>query len=215
MISEIAKELVNVLIANVPFVDKVAGLVMPIKKSVNKIEKVFPVEVRTHTTCDSSDFSDLVPDSTKKCIIYCEKLTEIEFIQYRPNYWINSADMRLVVWYNLNMITEGEYIDEGILANNILLNLPKRLSDTLFTYVRKVMISPIRIVTGNEIFSKYTYDEIRTQFMTFPYGAFAIDVNVQYVMNTCVSELIPVSKCGFPEYVAPQQFDYELDFNIQ
>lgn len=202
MISEIAKELVNVLFTDVLFVDKVAGLVMPMKKMVNKVEKIFPVEVRTQTTCDLSDFTDLVPDSTKKCIVYCEKLTDIQFVEYKPSYFINTADLRLVVWYNLDRITEGVYIDEGILANNILANLPKRLSDSLFTYVRKVMISPIRVVTGNEIFTKYSYDEVRTQFMTFPYGAFAIDVNVQYVMNTCAFELIPELKCNQPEYLA-------------
>jgi hypothetical protein len=51
-------------------------------------------------------------------------------------------------------------------------------------------------MTGALIFSKYTYEEVRTQFVTHPYGAVAVDVNIQYVINKCVEELIPGLKCN-------------------
>jgi hypothetical protein len=203
MISEIANQLVASLLTSVQFVDKVAGLVVPMKKSVNKIEKVFPVAINTPTDCDTSVYIDLVPNSKRTSIIYCEQIGDISFDTPRPNYWILSATLRLVCWYNLDRITEGQFIDEGVVANNVLSQLPKRLPDSLFTYVRSVMLSTARVVTGSDIFSKYTYDEVRTQFMTFPYGAFAIDIDVQYVMNKCAETLIPVLKCNQPDYVIP------------
>jgi hypothetical protein len=43
--------------------------------------------------------------------------------------------------------------------------------------------------------------------MTFPYGAFAIDVDVQYVLNKCAETLIPKSACGFPDYQPPTPQD--------
>jgi hypothetical protein len=200
MISEIANELVNSLLSTVQFADKVAGLVMPMHKMVNKIDKVLPVAMNTKTNCNVSDYMDLVPDSTKKSIIYCEKIGDINFEQYRPNYWLCSAQLRLVVWYNLNLITEGNFVDEGVVAVNVLSQLPKSLDDTLFDYVSRVKIYPVGVVTGSEIFNRYSYDEVRTQFMTFPYGAFAIDVDIQYVLNKCAETLIPSPACGFPGY---------------
>lgn len=196
MISEIANQLVLNLYSNLAFADKVAGLVKPLKKSVNKIEKVFPVAINNISDCNTSIYMDLVPNDTKASIIYCEQIGDIAFEEPRPNYWILSATLRLVCWYNLNRITEGLFIDEGIIVNNLLSKLPKRLPDSLFTYVRNVMLTPERVVLGSDIFSKYTYDEVRTQFMTFPYGAFAIDVNVQYVMNKCAETLVPEAACG-------------------
>jgi len=197
MISEIASQLVQSLSTSVPFADKIAGLVMPMKKSVNKIEKVLPVAINTKTVCNVSDYMDLVPDSTKKSIMYCEKLGDIQFDMYRPSYWICSADLRLVCWYNLNLINETLWVDEGIVIANVLSQLPVRMDDALFTYVKKVIVTVTGVVTGSEIFSRYTYDEVRTQFMTFPYGAFAIDLNVQYVLNKCAETLTPAPGCGF------------------
>lgn len=200
MISEIANQLVTSLLSTVQFADKVAGLVMPMHKMVNKIDKVLPVAMNAKSVCNVSDYMDLVPDSTKASIIYCEKIGDINFEQYRPNYWICTGNLRLVVWYNLNLITEGQFVDEGVVANNVISQLPRRLNDNLFTYVKSVMVIPTGVVTGSEIFSRYSYDEVRTQFMTFPYGAFAIDIEVQYVLNKCANTLIPESACGFPGY---------------
>ena len=203
MISEIANQLVKSLLLSVQFSDKVAGLVVPMKKSVNKVEKVFPVAINTPTDCNMSVYTDLVPDSTKTSIIYCEHIGDIAMENALRNVWITSATLRLVCWYNMDRINQGKFVDEGIIANNVLSQIPKRLRDNLFTYVRSVLLSPERIIFGAEIFSKYTYDEVRTQFMTLPYGAFAIDIDVQYVMNKCAETLIPILKCNQPDYIAP------------
>jgi hypothetical protein len=197
MISEIAQQLVNTFITNLSFVDKVAGLVVPLKKMDNKIEKTFPAAINIDKSCDYSTFTTLVPDSTKKSIIYCEKVGDIT-LEQRANYWINSANLRIIVWYNLNLINEGNYIDEGVIIGNVIQNIPRSLPNNIFTYVSGVRLFVDGVTTGSELFLKYSYDEVKTQFMTFPYGAFGIDVSVQYALNKCASELIPSSGCGAP-----------------
>jgi len=220
MISEIAYQLVKSVVNSVTFIDKWGGLVMPMKKSVNKIEKVLPVFVNSKDTCNVSDLMDLVPDSTKKSICYCEKITDVRLEYLNANTFLANADLRVILWYNLNLTHNGDYLDEGVLAHNIISNLPNRLSNTLFAYCKNVHIYPIGSTSGADLFSKYSYDEVRTQFVTFPYGAIAIDVNVQYTINSCAADLTPESACGFPPYVPtpPEEninFDYEFDFNVQ
>jgi len=220
MISEIAYHIVKSLAASTLFIDKWAGLVMPMKKSVNKIEKVLPVFINSKDVCDVSDFMDLVPDSTKKSICYCEKINDVRLEPLPLNNFLATADLRIVLWYNLNLTHNGDYLDEGVIAYNILSNMPKRLSDTLFAYCKNVRIYPIGTDSGADLFSAYSYDEVRTQFVTFPYGAIAVNVSVQYTINKCALDLVPESACGFPPYVPtpPEEninFDYELDFNVQ
>jgi len=192
MITEIAYQLVK----NLSFIDKWVGLAIPMRKMIEKKEKIFPVAYNIDPNCDVSEYTDLVPDSKKSAICYCEKINEITFEQIRKNYFIASTDLRIVLWYNLNRITEGDYIDEGIMAANLLAKIPRTLSNSLFTYVSSVNIFPSGAMTGALIFSKYTYEEVRTQFVTHPYGAVAVDVNIQYVINKCVEELIPGLKCN-------------------
>lgn len=203
MISEIAYQLVKHVVDSTKFIDKWGGLVVPMKKSVNKVEKVLPVFINAKYTCNISDLMDLVPDSTKKSICYCEKLNDVKLEYLNANTFLANADLRVVLWYNLNLTHNGDYLDEGVLAYNIISNLPKKLSNDLFAYCKNVRIYPIGSVSGADIFSRYSYDEVRTQFVTFPYGAIAIDVNVQYTINTCAVDLVPDSACGFPQYVEP------------
>lgn len=204
MITEIAYQIVKNLSEKVAFIDKWAGLVMPMKKSVNKVEKTMPVAIKIDLPCAnnectgyvSSDYMDLVPDSNKKSVCYIEQVGDITLEQLRKNVYLASANLRVVLWYNLNHITEGEYLDEGVIAYNLLSNIPYKLTDDLFVYSQNVNISVNGTTSGADIFSKYSYDEVRTQFVTFPYGAIAIDLNVTYTINKCAFNLIPLAKCG-------------------
>jgi len=203
MISEIATQLTNTFLSSVQYADKVAGLVTPMKKMVNKVEKTFPVAINTPTTCNMSVFTDLVPDSSKKSIIYCEKVGEMLMESLNINFWIVNARLRLICWYNLDLINEGNYVDEGVVADNLLSQIPRSLPNSSFTYVSNVRLYPQSVISGAEIFSKYTYDEVKDQYITHPYGAFAINIDVQYVLNKCAETLLTSPKCGNTGYVAP------------
>ena len=201
MITEIAHELVKSLSTSVPFIDKWAGLVKPMKKMVDKKEKTFPVHHNTATTCSMDDYTALVPDSTKTSVCYVEKLSDMTVEEVRRNYYRVSVPLRIVLWYNLDRINEGNYIDESIIASNVLSQIPRSLPNSLFTYSKSVNIFPTGITTGADLFTNYTYDEVRTQYVTHPYGAVGIDIEVIYIIVNCADTLIPSLKCNQPDYV--------------
>lgn len=195
MISEIAYEIVSVLADKLTFIDKWCGVVVPIKKSVAGVEKTIPMYVNTKSNCNVSDYMDLVPDSSKKSICYIEKLGEPEF-EPRASIFIANCNLRVVLWYNLNLINEGKYLDEDIIAHNIITNMPKTIPDNDLITAKRVLITILGTSGGAKLFSGYTYNEVKNQFVTFPYGAVSVDINVQYVINKCAETLIPSPICS-------------------
>ena len=187
MIDKIAYEIVNNLSGNVNFMDKWAGLVRPLRKKVQNVDKVFPVAINTPSNCDQSDYTALVPDSTKRSVVYIEQISAPTVEVMRHNSKQMTATLRLVVWYNLDLITAGDYLSEDILLDQILDYLPKRLSDSLFNGVKQVHLLPTNVIYGTEIVSQYTYNEIKYQFGTHPYGMFAVDLDVWYIAVHCQS----------------------------
>lgn len=185
MIDKISYEIVKAIAENLTFADKWAGLVRPLRKKVQKTETVFPVAINTPTNCEQSDYQALVPDSSKRSVMYIEKNGNAEFENVNSHFEQVSHKLRLVVWYNLDKITEGAYISEDVLVDQVLDLLPKKLSDALFTGVKQVHILPTTVTYGTEIVSQYTYNEIKSQFGTHPYGMFAIDLDVWYITTHC------------------------------
>lgn len=187
MIDLIAKQLSNYLNQNVTWVDRYAGLVKPMRKKVGNEDKVFPVAINTPSTCDVSDYMSLVPDNTKSSILYIEKMGDVSIEQTAHGYSHRAVPLRIVVWYNLDKITEGKYISEDTLIDDVMNVLPRSLPDYLFTGcgVKRVHFAPTGVVIGTDIVAQYTYNEIKTQFGIHPFGIFAIDVDCWYIAVHC------------------------------
>lgn len=195
MINKIAYELVNHLATNIPFFDKWAGLVKPLRKKVQAADKVFPVAINTPSNCDQSDYTALVPDSNKRSIAYVEQIGETKIITENHGVRQMSANLCLVVWYNLDKITGGELLSEDALVDEVLTNLPRRLSDSLFNGAKQVHVNTEGIIYGTDIMNKYTYKEIKTQFGMHPYGVFAIMLEVWYLTTHCQIAINPTDGC--------------------
>lgn len=185
MIDKISYEFVKKLSENIDFFDYWSGLVRPMRKKVGNADKVFPVAINTPENCDINDYKALVPNDTKMSIAYIEMLSapSVEILRHTSKQM--TAQLRLVVWYNLDKITSGAYVSEDMLVDNVLDVMPHRLADSLFQGVMQVHIEPTNILYGADIVSKYTYNEIKTQFATHPYGLFAIDLDVWYISFHC------------------------------
>jgi len=195
MIDKISYELVKNLASNIPFIDKWAGLVKPLRKKVQQIDKIFPVAINTPVNCDQNDYTALVPDSSKRSIVYVEQVGSAQVETITSNYEHMTATIRLVVWYNLDRITDGAYVSEDKLVDQILDWLPKRLSDSLFVGAKQVHLLPTGVVYGTDVVSQYTYNEIKSQFGTHPYGIFAIDLDVWYITTHCSRGIVPSFTC--------------------
>jgi hypothetical protein len=198
MITEFAYQLIKEMTKSFGWADKWAGIVVPIKKMVNKTEKVIPVAINSAYITNNSDYIDLVPNSSRASIMYCERIGSPQVIREGKNNSIVQDRLRIVVWYNLNMINVGEWVDEGIMQTNVVNAIPRRFPNTDLTYIKNVAIFNPVIVRGADIFSKYSYDEVKTQFMTFPYGAFAIDMDIQYTHVKCATTMLAVPNCSAP-----------------
>ncbi len=230
MIDKISYELVKYISQNVSFVDKWAGLVRPLRKKVQTADKVFPVAINTPTNCDLSDYMALVPDRDKKSIVYVEMITQ-PTIDTDKSYKFMSAQLRLVVWYNLDLITSGSYISEDVLADQILDWIPRRLPDASFIGVKQVHFLITGLVYGTDIVSQYTYNEIKTQFATHPYGIFGVNLDVWYVSTHCqtpvdvsgtcitgkggvtISDLYPATNYAMPdgEYLSTPEGEFMVE----
>lgn len=189
MIDKIAYEIVKNLSTKVNFFDSWAGLVKPMRKMVQKTEKVFPVSINTPSTCDQSDYTALVPDSKKRSIAYIEMVQSPTVDIMRHGSRQMSAQLRLVVWYNLDLITAGAYVSDDIVLDQILKSIPHTLSDSLFSGASKVHLMATGISYGADIVSMYTYNEVKNQFVTHPYGICAIDLDVWYITTHCQNPL--------------------------
>ena len=187
MIDKIAYELVKSISTNVGFIDKWAGLVKPMRKMVQKTEKVFPVAISTPSNCDQSDYTALVPDDTKRSVAYIEMIQSPTVDVIRHGSRQLSAQLRLVVWYNLDRITAGKYVSEDMLVDQIFRSLPRRLNNSLFNGASQVHVMSTGVTYGAEVVSQYTYNEVKSQFVTHPYGIFAIDLDVWYITTYCQS----------------------------
>lgn len=116
---------------------------------------------------DGSLTSEAVPDSLKESIVYWEDFGARTTLQTSRYRWVNHL-MRLVVWINFNKVSSPyDHCVEQMMAN-----FPKKYDNTIITVVAQVLKS-------NEIFSRYSYQD-RKQFITWPYDAFALDINVKY-----------------------------------
>lgn len=194
MIDIICKELTSELGNRVLFADVLGGLVIPIQVTDKGTPKKIPVSVNEKTVCNPSDFNSLLPDSNKKSIMFCENVGNADLTPLGTQCYIAESKVKLTVWYNLNLINEGKYISEDIVASNVVSQIPTKLPDTLFTHVKKVHIFVDSV--GGEPFAGYTMDESRTQYKTFPYGAFVVNLSISYVLNKCATTIVPSAGCN-------------------
>lgn len=171
-------------ISTLPWIDKYAGVVKIIsQKNESNKTQFFPVSCQsTFTECNSSRYKDLIPDSSKKSVVYLEDKG------IRPvgvNKW--SATFDLVAWLNFDKIGFSGCSYAGVAIAGILSKLD------INPFNSGVYTSIMMEVTGQapvnqNPFQKYSYDEAVTQFMMYPFEYFVLSINVNFdITPTCIS----------------------------
>ena len=177
---EVAEAIKSKLVG-LSFADKIVGMVQTV--SVNKTNSEglvynerYPVSCnRTYTECERSGFSELIPNSTYKSILYFEDGGS------RFDDKNVEASLRLVCWANLKKLGKGEYSSASMIAE-IMGSLPRVPFNTknLMSVFVEVQSQDIR---NQSIFSQYTYKEEQTQYLFYPFDYFALNLNVTYRIN--------------------------------
>lgn len=183
-----------------PFVDKIAGLVRPVKielldKDNKSVLKTFPVASDiSNEACISGQYKDLIPDSKYRSIIYFEDngIT----LTARNNRWVSfNSRLTLVGWLNLKMLFDCQtYTGSTECILSILSELPENpFSEDIFREIRIIALS--EVTKSNAIFSRYTYDETKTQYLLYPFNYFALNMSVEFKINLACVEQFKLASC--------------------
>lgn len=190
MIIEIGDIIID-KIKTLPFIDKYAGVVRPIKyKSTAKgaVEKVYPASCRTtFAECESGKYFDLVPDSKKKSVLYLESKAARLISRKGPiSAWTTNYD--LICWLNLSELG----FDGCSYSATAIMGILDKLPDIPFNVPNKYQQVKITVAGENskqeDPFSKYKYDETVKQYLMYPFDFFVLTITVDFNVNKhCVT----------------------------
>lgn len=186
MIHLVADRIVTYL--TLPLVDKITGIVKPLRYNNAGKLLVIPVAFNTDVSkCSQSQLLDYCPDSSKRSIIYFEDLGTT-FSQWEGKYMMFTAQMRLVCWFNYKRIG-------GHSPDQVALNLLKYLPDNMGNFDDLIGVwLDVQRQEPNDgtAFGRYTYPEEISQFITYPYDYVSFILNATFkVAKDCIDDLTP------------------------
>ena len=178
---------------SLPFISKYYGLVeLVLEHSEGEFNttKINRLPVATELTYINEDDNLIclskeelaIPESKLKGIIYFEdKGTRVITNRYQNDYF---SRLDLICWINVARVKEDYY--ERIESSAIgqiqkILQLKQYENIDLFQKfkVKVVGIKP----KDSSIFSKYTYDEMHSQYLRPPFTYFSLELEITYSMN--------------------------------
>lgn len=197
------KELAHILagkLSELPFVDLMAGLAQTLtsdqfannelSEAVTKITTKVPVSYDTNAENCQGKEVPLVPDSSKKSIIYFEDFG----ITTGPGKhgltgWISR--LRLVCWMNRAKFTSDHYTEISGRAINAIVGIladknPQNVGMFTTLTIKVASVPPQDVA----IFNRYTYTEQERQYLRPPFEFFAIDFQSNFlVSNKCLGDI--------------------------
>ena len=188
IIEYIVTELKNLNFCNAAN-DKIYGLskILIIKK--DKLEKKIPAIINLRkTTCNASDYIDLIPNTNIRSLVYFED-QGTNLIDSNCRYYYFRSNIRLVYWCNLKLINKNYLSTEPIQA--VIIRELKQLNIASFDYISQIRIDIDKPVTKEmQIFGKYDYNEGEKQYLIYPYDYFAIDFFIDWALaESCIDDI--------------------------
>lgn len=197
MINNVAKDILE-QINSIHWLDTYAGIVKTVSKEYQEngvpVVKRFPVscEATTSDCFSNGTYKDLVPDSSKKSILYFEEVGGAQLISKERDVFNYQTTLRMVCWLNQKLLgTEDCSISDKAICdimnamnfkrhNNVPLNLQKI----------NIRFATQEAKTAN-IFAAYNYQEEKSQYLMYPFDYFALNFVVQFSINKNCCEGIP------------------------
>jgi len=186
-------EILRDKIKDFTYVDKIAGVVQTAmdKGENGQIDK-FPVACDViGADCEEAGgrLLDLIPDDTKKSIIYFEDLGGAIFQGKERNNLEFTSRIRLVGWLNLKKLGQTDCGVTAKVVAHLITRLESSKKENYDPFTRLSISVQSQVSKQPSIFARYTYDQTRKQFLIFPFDYFAIDFIVRYSINeNCVPE---------------------------
>jgi len=185
--------ILNAYITPLPFIERNAGLVKTISYAAptdddKTFQKSIPVACNvSHADCVRSNkkLESLVPDSSVKSISYWEDQGVRKGSDDHRDFSFESS-LRFVCWLNLKKLGKTDCSYSALAITNILNAIPTRsLNSTPYTRIQ--VRNDGEIVKDKSIFSKYTYEEDKMQYLMYPFDYFALDFVVKFcIPKSCI-----------------------------
>lgn len=190
-------DIIKGYLQSLSFIDKLAGVVKVLNKvdvdqNGKTITKRFPVACNVDfSTCNTSDkYKDLIPDSSLGCIVFLEDLG-VRFIGNKGNKQGWKASYRLVGWVNNSKLGTDNCSVTGQIIASVINKFPiVPFNNGIY---QSVVINVIGQdpKTGNDPFSKYSFDESKTQYLMYPFDYFSLIIDVNFdIDKRCLTDFI-------------------------
>lgn len=185
------------------FIDKLAGVVKIITKTDvdgnnRAIKKTFPVacDLDMSDCIASGRYKDFIPNSNYGCIVYLEEVSN-QYIGNSGRKMNWKAQYRLVCWINQKKLGYNECSITSKIITTFINSFPE------FPFNQGIYQTVSINILGQDPkninpFSKYSYDEDKSQYAMYPYDYFSLMVEVNYSIDkSCIVNFIknPETAC--------------------
>lgn len=181
----------RIIDADLPWIDKTAGLTRAISFVKGKDKRTLPIacDVDDPLACEEGTVADLLPEEKYASVLFFEG----ESYPFRRTDRIlgttYTSRLRIVVWLNCSKLGGACNCGDAAARDIISVVESKRYSTPTLKQVKHTVVGggPAR---GNDIFGRYTFDAARSQYLHFPFDFFALDVETEFrVMPGCADPL--------------------------
>lgn len=196
-------EIIRSRIEVFPWVDKIAGVVNVATVQSGDTARVFPIACNvTHDDCINGKFTDLVPNSKYKSVMYFED-GGIQMGERRGNRQYFEGTLNLVCWLNMPMLGDVNCHNAAEIISDIASTIPLiPFNSDIFTGIFYKITS--QKVRDAGIFSKYSYRETINQYLMYPYEYFSVAIQVKGAYNVdCYDRYTPGESIKCPIVPAP------------
>lgn len=181
-------DIIKEFLKDLTFIDRLAGVVRVITKTdiveKRKVISKFPVacDVSPEECVTSDKYFDLVPDSSKGCIVYLEDLGVI-FRGQDGGKQVYKAKYKLVGWVNNAKLGYEDCSVTGKIIASIINVFPVVPFNDGIYLSGSVVVQGQEPKTGQNPFAKYSYDEKISQYLLYPFDYFSLFIDVNFTIN--------------------------------
>ena len=172
--------------ADLPWLDKYAGLTRTVERKDGTVNVRVPVScgVEDPLHCGTDTLLELSPDEQYASILFIEGDPMPRRQETRGMGVRYISSLRVVVWMNCTKLGGG--CDCGAQASmNLIAAIEKgnrsSYATSLFRGIRHTVVGGE--TRGAAVFSNYTFDAANSQYLNYPFDAFAIDVETEFAMT--------------------------------
>jgi len=171
------------------FIDKLAGVVKVITKTDldenNKpVVKKFPVacDVNFNECQTTGKYKDLIPNSSLGCIVFLED-TGARFTGMRGHKQVWKSGYKLIGWVNNSKLGFEDCSVTGQIIATIINQFPIVPFNSGMYQSSSIQVNGQEPKSGQNPFSKYSFDENQSQYLMYPFDYFSLLIDVSFEID--------------------------------